>query len=129
MKNFNIEYKGDFSESWMSEKINLSEWKFNPSPDITVVSAEGSVDTERDNVCLALSNDDIIEFSCYYVSGGPGKGYEGNTRKDFAKIVIREDGSCMGEEYDVTEDFMKNLEQYGSVVLAILECYKESRNF
>jgi hypothetical protein len=125
MKDFRIEYKGDFTESWLAEKIKLSEWKFNPSPDITVVSADGSIDTERDNVKIILSNGDEIEFSCYYVSGGPGKGYNGKPIENFASILIRENGSSATREYNVVEEFQENLEQYGSVVLSILELYKK----
>ena len=122
--NFDVEYSGDFEGEDPTEKKKVSEWSFTPIPPITVTDVSGSVDTERDNIVIKLSNGDSIQFECFYVSGGPG-----NNSKEFAKIIIHEAGEYDAKEHDVKDEFMEHLEQFGSVVLAILECYKDLREF
>jgi hypothetical protein len=122
--NFEVEYSGDFEGEETMEKKKASEWNFTPIPPITVIEVSGTVDTERDRIDISLSNGDSIEFECFYVSGGPGA----NT-KDFATLSIHEAGQAKKKTHDVKTEFMENLEQYGSVILAVLECYKEYREF
>lgn len=121
--NFDVEYSGDFEGEDPVEKKKVSEWSFTPIPPITVTEVSGSVDTERDNIDIKLSNGDSIQFECFYITGA------GNNSKEFAKIIIHEAGEYDAKEHDVKDEFMEHLEQYGSVVLAILECYKDLREF
>lgn len=122
--NFDVEYTGDFEGEEASENKKVSEWNFTLIPPITVTEVTGSVDTERDNIDIKLSNGDSIQFECFYISGGPG-----SNSKEFAKLTIQEAGEGDSKDHDVKEEFMEHLEQYGSVILAILECYKDLRDF
>lgn len=125
---FEIEFQDEQDGQAPKEEAGVQKWKFSPVPPITVVSVMGDVGEERTSLTFELSNGDIVEFECKYtISPNPA-----DSKKDFATLTINQQkGSRYSDDIiphkgiDVKEEYMENLENYGSPSLALLKCYEK----
>jgi len=111
---FNVKFEGDFEGYEQDESKIAKNWKFFPVEPLTIKNVDGTVNDERSNIDIEFSNGEQINFSCFY-SVGPTD----PRNKDFAKLHI-----INGASHDVKDLYMQNLENYGSVILAILKTYE-----
>jgi hypothetical protein len=120
---WHVDLSGDFIDSEKHEKHATSNWKIEMEP-ITVVSVEGNIDDEHTNLDIKLSNGDELSLEAFYHIGPPE---QYSHKKDFAKLSVEK---ANGKRFsiDVKEEFMKNVEDYGSMVLSLLNLYKDLGN-
>lgn len=117
---WHVDLEGDFSGSDKHEKHATSNWKIEIAP-ITVESVEGNIDDEHTNLDVKLSNGDELNIEAFYHIGPPE---QYSHKKDFAKLTIEK---ANGKRFtiDVKEEFMQSIEDYGSIVLALLRLYEK----
>lgn len=119
---FDVEYNDSFEGQEQTEKEAVEDWSYippQPAP-LKVTSIEGIVDNERSEFSIILESSDgqkiKVEFDCYYEVGPSSNG---NKR---ATLTID------GTRYNVVEDYMNNLENFGSSTLAVLELVRTILN-
>ena len=120
---FDVGFEGDFEgeDTLNQEKEKINKWSYSPVKPITVISVSGTIDTEDSAVDITLSNGDKLEFTCHYsVSPNPK-----DRDKNFANLKIVGENNNFKGVNKVTDIYMQNLEDFGSVLLAILNCYEE----
>lgn len=94
------------------EKKKTRSWLFN---NIRVLEVEGEITSERADFKILLSNYDKIIFSSFLWCGPPIS----SRSKDYAEIQIND------KTYNVTEEYKRELEQWGSNILTVLKIYEE----
>jgi phosphotransferase system HPr-like phosphotransfer protein len=115
MENKEIEFKVFYpDEPETHEKNAVLGWSFSPVPPVTVVSVTGHVEEERSELTITLSDETVIDFkSVYHIGPADGR------KRDQATLTV--DGE---HEYEVTKEYMENLEEYGNNILAVLKTYE-----
>jgi len=114
---FDVEMKGDFEGSEQYEKKKVKNWIFN---DIQVLTVEGSIDTESAYLEFNFTNNDRLIFEDFYSSGGPMR-----DDNNYAYITLQ---TPEVYKFNVTEEFMELLEQYGGVAYNVLKLYEKIKS-
>ena len=113
---YNIDYKDSFEEG--EDKQIIFDWTLHKP--IKVKSVSGSVDDERSDIKIVLTNGDVIELSAYHeISPYP------TYRTDYAFLIIKPNLSLDWFTYDVDDKYMDYLEKYSHVIYTTLVLYKE----
>jgi len=120
---FNVNISDDVSHEQTEEKY-AHDWEFNGERVLTV---EGSWDEESSDIEIQLVNEKGIKTtkirsSTHYEIGPVTRGED-----DFATLEV--DHTQTGgqtKEYDVKEEYMKGLEDYGTMMQSILTMYEHT---
>jgi hypothetical protein len=120
---FDVEISDDVSQEQAEEKY-AHNWEYNGE---RVLMVEGSWDEEDSDIEIQLVNEKGAKTTklravTHYEIGPITKG-----EKDFATLEV--DHSQTGgqvKEYDVKEEYIKGLEDYGSLMQSILTMYEHT---
>jgi len=117
---FDVEFDGQEGEASSEASKTVQAWKFSPVPPITVVSVEGSVGEESNELSFTLSNGHEVTLECKYViSPNPS-----DSKKNYANLkVVGKD--VTNSFFDVKDEYMGFIEDYGSPLIAALKCYEK----
>ena len=112
---FDVEFNDEFDGQAPREEARIQDWKFSPTPAITVTQIEGSIGSESNDISLKLSNGHEVSLeSRYSISPNPS-----DSKKNFATLKIN------GKEIDVKDEYMGFIEDFGSPLIAVLKCYEK----
>ena len=114
---YKVDYKDSFEENGEDVQI-IFDWTLHKP--IKVKSVNGSVDDERTDIKIVLTNGDVIELNTYHeISPYP------SYRKDYSFLKIKPNLCLDFFTYDVEDKYMKYLEKWTHVVYTALLLYKE----
>jgi hypothetical protein len=111
---FDVEFEAEEDGQFHIEEESVKKWSFSPVPPIKVVSIEGTIGEEANNISAVLSNGDKLQFEAKYHTGPPNAHL-----KNYGWLTIND------KKHDVKDRFMDNLESYGSFMLAFLNTYAQ----
>ena len=120
---FDVEIS-DSDQNQETEEKYAHEWEYNGE---RVLSVEGSWDEEDSDIEIQLVNQQGVKTTklravSHYEIGPPGRDYD-----DFSTLEVdhtQTGGTAI--EYSVTEEYIKGLEDYGSLMQSILTMYKQT---
>lgn len=110
----NIYYKDD---SRRTEDMSIiSKWTLNEP--VIVKSVTGSIDDERTNLEIKLSNGDLIQLDTYHEIAP-------YNAKEYSFLRIKPSTSNVFIKHNVEDKFLDYLCEYDNVLYTALQLYKE----
>lgn len=120
---FNVEIS-DSDQNQVAEEKYAHEWEYSGE---RVLSVEGSWDEEDSDIEIQLVNQQGVKTTklraiTHYEIGPPGR-----DQNDFSTLEVdHTQTGGQSKEYDVKEEYMKGLEDYGSLMQSILTMYEHT---